>query len=58
MDIHSMEADKDKFENNPDKSKGDRYKAWLKSLKTDLYIQQSVKVIEDMINSAKETTSN
>jgi len=58
MDIRSMEADKDKFENNPDKSKGDRYKAWLKSLKTDLYIQQSVKVVEDMINAAKTTTSN
>ena len=58
MDIKSMEADKDKFVNNPDKSKGDRYIAWLKSLKTDIYIQQTVKVVENMINTASVDTAN
>ena len=47
-----MEVDKDKFENNPDKSKGDRYIAWIKSLKSDLYIQQTVDVINDMIGAS------
>ena len=58
LDIKSMEADKDKFVNNPDKSKGDRYIAWLKSLKTDIYIQQTVKVVEDMIDTASPDTAN
>ena len=58
MDIKSMEADKDKFENNPDKSKGDRYKQWIKSLKSDLYIQQTIKVVNDMIESSSDNTAN
>jgi len=58
MNIKSMEADKDKFENNPDKSKGDRYIAWLKSLKTDIYIKQTVDVINDMITSSNSNSDN
>ena len=52
MNIKSMEVDKDKFENNPDKSKGDRYIAWIKSLKSDLYIQQTMDVINEMIGAS------
>lgn len=49
MNIDCMAADKDKFYNNPDKNKGDRYLAWLKSLKTDLYINETVQMMKKMI---------
>ena len=58
MNIKSMEADKDKFENNPDKAKGERYIAWLKSLKSDIYIKQTVDVINDMIATSNNNTDN
>ncbi len=51
MDVEVMKSDKDKFFNNPDKSKGDRYQAWLRTVKSDLYIQQTSKIISDLIAS-------
>ncbi len=50
LDVKSLNVDKDKFYNNPDKAKGDRYQQWLKSLQTDLYIGESVNVVTDMAN--------
>ncbi|MDP1843094.1 MAG: carboxy terminal-processing peptidase [Sediminibacterium sp.] len=44
MDVMALEADKDKFYNNPDKNKGIRYQEWLKYLKTDMQIETSVKI--------------
>ncbi len=49
MLVSAMEADKDKFYNNPDKNKGIRYQEWLKSLKFDLQIEAGVKIIEDIV---------
>ena len=46
MDV--LKPDYDKFYNNPDKQKGERYKAWMKSLKSDLYINETVKIVSDM----------
>ncbi len=54
MDAEIMNVDKDKFFNNPDKGKGDRYQAWYKIVKSDLYIDETVKIVSNMI-SAKAT---
>ena len=35
--------------NNVDKDKGERYKTWLKNLRTDIYINEASNVIKDMI---------
>jgi len=58
LDITSLEADKKKFFNNDDKNKGERYQQWLKSLKTDIYIDEAAKVIGDMISSGKGLALN
>lgn len=51
LTVVALEADKDKFYNNPDKTKGLRYQEWLKFLKTDMHIDASVKVIQAIANS-------
>ena len=57
MEVEVSILDKDKFYNNPDKSKGERYQRWLKDIKADLYISQSVKIVGDMISSPANTVS-
>ena len=52
MNIEVLKPDYDKYYNNPDKQKGERYKAWLKGLKSDLYIDETVKIVSDMSNQA------
>ncbi|MFY7899440.1 MAG: carboxy terminal-processing peptidase, partial [Chitinophagaceae bacterium] len=49
MEMDVLKPDYDKFYNNPDKMKGERYKAWLKSLKSDMYIDETVKIVTDMV---------
>ncbi|MDD2792746.1 MAG: carboxy terminal-processing peptidase [Sediminibacterium sp.] len=56
MDVAALEADKDKFYNNPDKNKGTRYQEWLKFLKTDLHIDAGVKVIKEIARSEMTAT--
>ncbi len=48
MNMEVLKPDYDKYYNNPDKSKEERYKAWIKNLKTDLYINEAVKIVADM----------
>ena len=48
MPFDGLKADDYKY-NNVDKDKGDRYKAWLKNLKTDIYVNEASNVIKDMI---------
>ena len=50
MDMSVLKPDYDKFYNNPDKQKGERYQAWLKTLKSDLYIDETVTIVSDMSN--------
>ena len=57
MKVEVPEMDKDKFYHNTDKAKGDRYQAWLKNIKTDLYIDQSAAIVSDMIG-AKNSVAN
>lgn len=58
LDIASLEADKKKFFENADKNKGERYQQWLKSLKTDIYIDEASRVMSDMISSQKGLALN
>jgi len=48
MDMQPVAADKDKFFNNPDKAKGDRYQQWLKLIQTDIYIGETLNIINDI----------
>lgn len=48
MSVAAVTADKEKFYNNPDKAKGLRYQDWLKLLKSDMYIDETVKTVMDI----------
>ena len=58
LNVQAMEADKDKFYNNPDKNKGIRYQEWLKLLKHDLHIDAGVKVIQQLSENHSATVRN
>lgn len=55
LNVEAMKADYDKFYNNPDKPKGERYQAWLKAVKSDMYIDRSVKVVSEMLHAQMQT---
>ena len=42
-----LKSDTTKY-NNVDKDKGERYKTWLKNLKSDIYINEAANVLQDM----------
>ena len=50
MDITTMAQDTAKYDKDKDKDKADRYKAWLDSRKTDIYLKEAVNVMDDMIS--------
>jgi hypothetical protein len=50
-----VEADKEKYYNNPSEQKGELYKAWLKGLKTDMYIDESVQMISEIAKLKTQT---
>jgi carboxyl-terminal processing protease len=45
MQVAALKEDYDKFYNNPDKQKQDRYQAWLKSIAKDNQINESINII-------------
>jgi carboxyl-terminal processing protease len=45
MQVAPLKADHDKFYNNPDKQKQDRYQAWLKLVAKDIQINESSKLL-------------
>jgi carboxyl-terminal processing protease len=47
MTVTALKADYDKFYNNPDKSKQDRYQAWLKMVAKDIQISESSKLLTE-----------
>ena len=51
MIIDVLKSDYDKFYNNPYKPKQEVYQDWLKRIKSDLYIDETVKIVSDMIAS-------
>ncbi len=58
LSVQTLEADKDKFFNNPDKNKGIRYQEWLKFLKQDLQIDASTKIIQELATQQYNTVKN
>jgi carboxyl-terminal processing protease len=55
MAVEAMKVDYDKFYNNPDKVKGERYQAWLKSIKSDMYVDETVKMVSSLIHPQTAT---
>ncbi len=55
MNADFLPDDKDKYLNNPDQAKAERYKQWLSTLQKDIYIDETVKVIDDMAGSSRNT---
>ena len=61
LNAEVLKEDYNKFYNNSDKAKGERYQAWLKAIKNDLYIAESINITKGMIQNAtakKEVTPN
>lgn len=58
LNVQAMEADNDKFYNNPDKNKGIRYQEWLKLLKQDLQIDAGIKIIKELALQQYNTVKN
>jgi len=52
MQVVALKADHDKFYNNPDKTKQDRYQAWLKLVAKDNQINESNKLINSIKHSS------
>ena len=48
LTVSALQDDANKYAN--DKDKDDRFKAWLKSLRNDLYLDETVNVMNDMVN--------
>jgi len=48
LTVAALQEDSTKYAN--DKDKDDRFKAWLKSLRNDLYLDETVNVMNDMVN--------
>lgn len=48
LDVSSLPGDLDKWVN--DKNKQDRFNQWIKDRRTDIYLDQAVRVMNDMIN--------
>ena len=48
LDVKALSSEVNKWSN--DKSKQDRFNNWLKNLRKDIYLDQAVKVVNDMVN--------
>lgn len=48
VDVAALPKEVNRWEN--DKSKQERFELWIKSLRKDIYLDQTVKVVNDMIN--------
>lgn len=48
MDIQPVSADRNKYYSNTDSLKGDRYLQWLKNVQKDIYINETVNVVQDI----------
>jgi len=48
LNIKPPTVDNNKYFNNPDKIKGERYQQWLKSLNTDIYLQEATNIIGNL----------
>ncbi len=51
MTVSALKADYNKFYNNPDKTKQDRYQAWLKMVAKDVQINESSKLLTEFFKT-------
>lgn len=51
MMMQPVDVDRDKYYNNQDSVKGDRNKQWLKNISSDIYINETVHIISDMMKN-------
>lgn len=58
INMQPVPEDKDKFFNNPDKAKGERYQQWLKNIQSDIYIQETMNIVNDMATSIPANTAH
>lgn len=58
MDVVVMDEDKEKFLNNPNKTRADAYADWLKQVKSNIYISESVKIVNDVAIAQKMRTAH
>lgn len=56
MPFVALKADESKY-NNIDKEKGERYKNWLKNLRTDIYINEASNVLKDIITTSQNVAA-
>ncbi|PWU03960.1 MAG: tail-specific protease [Bacteroidetes bacterium] len=56
MNVELLDSDSNKYA--LDKAKQDRQQQWLKNLKSDIYLSESVNVLNDMISQANVAKSN
>jgi carboxyl-terminal processing protease len=50
LPFEGLKVDESKY-NNVDKDKGERYKTWLKNLKSDIYVNEAANIVRDMAGS-------
>ncbi|MDQ2752920.1 MAG: carboxy terminal-processing peptidase, partial [Bacteroidota bacterium] len=53
IDAQPLAVDNDNYYNNPDKAKMGRNKTWLSIVQKDLYLDEAVDIMNDMIGSTK-----
>ncbi len=51
-----LTVDRQKFSNNADTAKAERYKQWLNIVKTDIYIDETARIVSDMIAGQASVT--
>lgn len=54
INVQVAKADKEKYYNNADKAKGERYQDWLKRMKTDIYIDETMRIVSDMASGRQQ----
>jgi hypothetical protein len=57
MQVSSLKVDHEKFYNNPDKTKQERYQAWLKLVAKDNEIKESIQLLTNFkpLNNSENT---
>ena len=55
LTVSSLAADYDKYNNNPNKQKEEYYKSWLKLLKNDMHIDETVNMIGEIARTQVQT---
>jgi carboxyl-terminal processing protease len=57
LNVEVCSMDRVKFFSNPDKPKGERYQAWLRGVKSDMYIDQTTKIVSELAKAQKAVTA-